>query len=326
MVRQFRKLRLSLTDACNFACVYCVSGNETHELRAQTPVADFLAWVKAIHAANPLAEIRLTGGEPTLYRDLVALVRGLKAMGIPRLAMTTNGVALARLAVPLRDAGLESVNVSLDALDETVFRTMGGRNPAAVFAGIDAALAAGLGVKLNTTLVSEMNDTQILPLLGWAKGKNIPIRFLELMAMGHLYGERPAAAEAARGERPAAALAATGGKSARLFAAEDILSVIATAFEFRALPRAPHATAHYYELEGGYRFGIIGNTSLPFCSDCDRLRLDSRGNIYGCLSSARGISVAGTQTNMTSALATAMQMKQSERFTGSPLVMRDIGG
>ena len=100
--------------------------------------------------------------------------------------------------------------------------------------------------------------------------------------------------------------------------------------EIRALVDIPvanylEAAAHMASMYG-YRFGIIGNTSLPFCSDCDRLRLDSHGNIYGCLSSARGISVAGTQTNMTSALATAMQMKQNERFTGSPLVMRDIGG
>lgn len=326
MVRQFRKLRLSLTDACNFACVYCVSGSEIHTQRPQTAVADFLRWVQNIHTTNPLSEIRLTGGEPTLYRDLVSLVAGLRDIGIPRLAMTTNGFALTRLAAPLRAAGLESVNVSLDALDETVFRLMGGRNPAAVFAGIDAALSAGLEVKLNTTLVGEMNDSQILPLLGWAKGKNIPIRFLELMAMGHLYGELPAAAHAARGELPAAVFGARGEKSARLFAADDILAVIAAAFEFRALPRARHATAHYYELESGYRFGIIGNTSLPFCSDCDRLRLDCHGNIYGCLSSAQGISVAGAQTNMAAALGTAMQMKQQERFTGSPLVMRDIGG
>ncbi len=302
-MRRFRKLRLSLTGSCNFACVYCVHDGAPSLLQAQTGVQNFLDWVRAIHEVNPLNEIRLTGGEPTLYRELVRLVKGIKNLGIPKIALTTNGFALARLAPPLRAAGLQSVNISLDALDETVFRQMGGRNPAAVFAGIDAAVDAGLEVKINTTLVAEMNDSQILPLLGWAKGKNIPIRFLELMAMGHLYGER----------------------SARVVMAEEILSIIGSAFEFHALPRAPHATAHYYELSDSYRFGIIGNTSLPFCSDCDRLRLDSHGVVYGCLSNPRGFSLAGG-TDMTAVLKKAMELKQAEKFTGSALVMRDIGG
>lgn len=303
-VRTFRKLRLSLTDSCNFTCTYCVTGKANAPTTPQTPVGSFIAWVRAIHEENPLAEVRLTGGEPTLYRELPQLVEGLASLGISKIAMTTNGSALGKLARTLKDAGLQSVNVSLDALDESVFRMMGGKSPAAVFSGIDAALSAGLETKINTTLVAEMNDTQILPLLGWAQGRNIALRFLELMAMGHLHGE----------------------KSARFFGAPEILGVIGAAFEYRALPRAPHATAHYYELESGYRFGIIGNTSLPFCSDCDRLRLDSRGNIFGCLSSASSVAISGAAVDITTALNAAMQMKQAERFTGSPLVMREIGG
>jgi len=261
-------------------------------------------WVSAIHEVNPLGEIRLTGGEPSLYRDLVPLVGRLKSMGIAKVSLTTNGFALATLAKPLSNAGLDAVNISLDALDEKVFRQMGGRSPAAVFAGIDAALAAGLDTKINTTLISEMNDSQILPLLGWAKAKNMTIRFLELMAMGHLHDE----------------------KSARLVTAEEILSVVATAFDYCALPRAANATAHYYELEGGYRFGIIGNTSLPFCSDCDRLRLDSKGRVFGCLSSQKSYAIDGSGEGISMLLAAAMQQKQPERFTGSQLVMREIGG
>lgn len=304
MVRKFRKLRLSLNDTCNFACVYCVTGQEPSKASVQTPIDDFVRWVKAINKVNALSEIRLTGGEPTLYRQLVPLVARLKTISDMKVSLTTNGFSLATLAGPLREAGLDAVNISLDALDENVFRQMGGRSPSAVFAGIDAALAAGLDTKINTTLVSEMNDLQILPLLGWARAKNITIRFLELMAMGHLHGE----------------------KSARLVAAEQILSVVATAFDFRALPRSPHATAHYYELEGGYRFGIIGNTSLPFCSDCDRLRLDSKGRIYGCLSSPKSYAIEGSGADTSMLLEAAMRQKQAERFTGSQLVMREIGG
>jgi GTP 3',8-cyclase len=302
-MRRFRKLRLSLTGSCNFTCVYCVHDGAPSLLQAQTHVQNFLDWVRAIHEVNPLNEIRLTGGEPTLYRDLLPLVKGVKDLGIPKIALTTNGFALGRLAALLRDAGLQSVNVSLDALDETVFRQMGGRNPVAVLDGIDAAIEAGLKVKINTTLVAEMNDSQILPLLGWAKAKNIPIRFLELMAMGHLYGER----------------------SARVVVAEEILAIIGSAFEINPLPRAAHATAHYYELTDGYQFGIIGNTSLPFCSDCDRLRLDSRGMVYGCLSNPKGFSLAGG-ADAAAVLNRAMELKQAEKFTGSALVMRDIGG
>lgn len=304
MVRTFRKLRLSLTDACNFRCVYCVTDDENVPQRPQTGLADFVRWVSAIHEVNPLREVRLTGGEPTLYRDLVPLVAELKKLQIPRIAMTTNGSALTRFISPLVAAGLHSVNISVDAIDPTVFRMLGGKSPEAVFAGVDAALGQGIEVKINTTLLAEVNDSQILPLLGWAMAKKVPIRFLELMAMGHLHDER----------------------SARLVSAQQILDVVGEAFVFRVLPREPHATAHYYELQNGYRFGIIGNSSLPFCADCDRLRLDSRGNLYGCLSSAQGIPVGTVATDMASALSAAMVMKQRERFTGSSLVMREIGG
>lgn len=309
-LRKFKKLRLSLTNSCNFSCVYCVHDGEPQWTQAQTSVDQFLNWIRSIHSINPLNEIRLTGGEPTLYRDLLPLVQRLSELGITNLAMTTNGYALEHMARPLQAAGLKSVNISVDALDENVFRSMGGKAPRQVFAGVDAALAAGLSVKINTTLVGELNDSQILPLLGWARARWIPIRFLELMAMGHLYRD--------------GAPSAHGQGSARLVTAETILSIISEAFNFTALPREPHATTHYFELSDGYRFGIIGNSSLPFCSDCDRLRLDSKGKIFGCLSSAVGFSF--DESKLEATLEHAMSLKQRDKFVGSALVMREVGG
>lgn len=316
MVRKFRKLRLSLTDACNFACVYCVADSKAKPIGQQTQVNDFLRWVAAIHDVNPLNEVRLTGGEPTLYRNLIPLVSQLKAMGIAKISMTTNGFSLSRLANPLRLAGLSSVNVSLDALDENIFRMMGGKSPAGVLAGIDAALAAGLETKINTTLVAEMNDSQILPLLGWAKAKNVPIRFLELMAMGHLYQKADTGQHKTEKRL----------QNSYIVTAQKILDIVSEAFTFITLTRELHSTTHYYMLEGGYRFGIIGNLSLPFCNDCDRLRLDSRGNVFGCLSVAHGIQLPDAKENVSDVLKTAMAMKQEKRFSGSTLVMREIGG
>lgn len=303
-------MRVSLLSHCNFSCVYCVAGEEEVREWNRTPdrkPAELLEIIRRLHERLGLETVRLTGGEPLLYSGLALLVEGLRSMGIGRIKLTTNGSLLERQAAALKKAGLQSINVSLDAVDEEIFARMSRRNSVArVIRGIDAALEAGLAVKLNAVAMKGINDGQVLPLVEFAFARGITVRFLEVMAMGHLYHQA---------ER-------------YLLQREDILRLIGERYQLTALEREPSATARYWVTDGGQRVGVIANESEPFCRDCDRLRLDSSGHIYGCLSSnqpiALGIGETGVQWE--EKLRVALAQKQPLRFTGSDLSMIQIGG
>lgn len=311
--RTFRTLRVSLLQHCNLGCVYCVAGeDELKQANASTAggslaVGELLAIIRRLHGQLGLDHVRLTGGEPLLYPELATLIRGIRDAGIASVRMTTNGFLLERQASPLQAAGLEALNVSLDAVDEEVFFRMSRRHSAArIVKGIDAALQAGLAVKINAVVMKGINDSQVLPMLDFAISRGVPIRFLEVMAMGHLH------ADADR----------------YLFSQEEILQVIGARHRLEALPRSEGATARYWKTEEGHVFGVIANESEPFCRDCDRLRLDSSGRIYGCLSSNHPIAIGLDEgvEEWRDKLQQALSQKQAVRFTGSDLSMLRIGG
>jgi cyclic pyranopterin phosphate synthase len=311
--RTFRTLRVSLLSHCNLGCVYCVTGDE--EVKASNvtgkdkalDVRELLEIISRLHGQLGLHTIRLTGGEPLLYHGLVELIRGVRDMGIPSIKLTTNGFLLERLALPMKEAGMASVNVSLDAVDEDIFYKMSRRHAVGrVIRAIDAALQAGLEVKINSVVMRGINDGQILPLLDFAFSRNCRIRLLEVMAMGHLYDQA----------------------DKYLFSQEEMLSVIASRYSFSPMGRAGSATASYWRTDRGHQFGIIANETVPFCGDCDRLRLDSSGQIYGCLSSNHPILLdrAEDEAEWARKLQQALLQKQALRFTGSDLSMLHIGG
>lgn len=308
--RAFKTLRVSLLSTCNLGCIYCTMGSEDEiafDHRPQTTADDFVKIIAGLHSQLNLKTIRLTGGEPLLYRELEAVIQGIKAIGINDVRMTSNGFLLERMALKLKQAGLRSVNVSLDAMDEDSFFKMTRRKQLQrTLKGIEAAIAAGLEVKINAVIMRGQNDDQILPLLEYAFAHNIPIRFLEIMAMGHLFGH----------------------SEEHLFTQQDILDTIAARYNFIRLPRKASSTANYWQTEQGGVFGVIGNESEPFCSDCNRLRLDAEGNIYGCLSDNHPIAISGNESEfeLTEKLQQAMQQKQSVHFVGSELSMMHIGG
>ena len=311
--RTFRTLRVSLLQHCNLGCVYCVAGEEelkqantSHEGKALN-VDELLAIISRLHGQLGLENIRLTGGEPLLYPGLATLIRGIRAAGIPAIRLTTNGFLLERQATQLKEAGLEAVNVSIDAVDEDVFFQMSRRHSVErVIRGIDAALRAGLAVKLNTVMMKGLNDSQILPLLGLAFSRGVKLRFLEVMAMGHLHQD--------------------AGRF--LVSQEEILRIVGTRYRFEPITRMPAATARYWRTDEGHVFGVIANESEPFCQDCDRLRLDSQGRIYGCLSSNHpiGLELQEGEETWTRKLEAALEQKQPLRFIGSDLSMLRIGG
>ena len=311
--RTFRTLRVSLLQHCNLGCVYCVAGedelkqvNTSHEGQA-LGVDELLAVICRLHGQLEFTTIRLTGGEPLLYPGLATLIRGIRAAGIPDIRLTTNGFLLERQAASLKAAGLEAVNISLDAVDETVFFAISRRHSAErVIRGIDAAIAAGLDVKLNAVVMKGVNDSQVLPLLELAFSRGVRLRFLEVMAMGHLHQD--------------------AGRF--LVSQDEILGIIGGRYQFLPLTRAAGATARYWQTDEGQVFGIIANESEPFCQDCDRLRLDSQGRIYGCLSSNLpiGLEMQEDEETWERKLAAALEQKQPLRFTGSELSMLKIGG
>ncbi len=309
--RAFKTLRVSLLSKCNLSCVYCTMGeDEVKENNIQQhPVSAevLLKQVRQLHDVLQLETIRLTGGEPLLYHELIPLIKGIREMRIEKIKLTSNGFLLERLALPLKEAGLQAVNVSLDAVEEDIFFLMSKRNDVQrILNGIDAAISAGLQVKINAVVMKGINENQIIPLLAFAFERNIRIRFLEIMAMGYLHDNA----------------------DRYLFTQEEILNTVRQQFNVKKIERATASTANYWKTADGKVFGIIANESEPFCHDCNRLRLDSSGNIYGCLSSNHPIALSqdDNEAALISKLQQAMAQKQAVKFTGSELSMLHIGG
>jgi GTP 3',8-cyclase len=311
--RTFKKLRLSLNSICNFACTYCVSEEDIYSPRkAHTgkslSAKEFAVLVSKLHSHLKLEEVRLTGGEPTLYPQLVDLIHLLKEIGIPKVALTTNGYLLSKLSKDLKRSGLDSMNISLDAIDPGIFYKMSrGKKVEKMLEGVFAARESQIPFKLNATIMKGFNEKEILPLLGFSGKLGVTIRYLELMKMGHLAGKTPE----------------------NIFTEREILDSISTFYKFQELPRKKSSTANYWITEEGYCFGIIANESSPFCSDCNRLRLDSQGSMYGCLSSNHAFSIREaihSEIPLEPILYQALLKKQDYKFSGSSLGMMSIGG
>jgi len=270
------------------------------------PTEELLGWVGRLHDHLQLKTVRITGGEPTIHPGLHQIVSGLLAMGVPDIRMTTNGHRMRQLAESLAGS-LTSVNISLDAISSDVFAKMSrGREARPTLDGIVAAVEAGIPTKLNCVVLRGMNDDEIIPVARFARSLGVTVRFLEVMSMGPLYQQ-----------------------SQKLLVTEkEIVDRLSDVFgEATLLPREAHSTTRYYATTDGLSFGIIANHSAPFCSDCNRLRLDSHGNLYGCLSATKSINlsqIAGEE-DLDEALRFALAQKQT-RFTGSTLNMKSIGG
>ena len=315
--RRFEKLRISLLNSCNFSCVYCVS-EESGEVSAveslkiasdeQLDPDEFARLIRGVHRLTNLKSIRLTGGEPLLYTNLYPLIKNIREIGISDIRLTTNAFFLKENAAKLFDAGITSVNISVDAIDEDIFGKIARHsNVSRVFQGIETAVKTGMTVKLNAVIMRGKNDSQIIPLLDYATDLGVKIRFLELMKMGHLYHS----------------------KNGLFFPEKEILEIIKEKYGISELPRKHAETAHYWRTSKGGIFGIIANESTPFCHDCNRLRMDSRGYFFGCLSNAHGEKLAPfihDDAQLTEKLRKLLHLKQPVKFHGSELSMRNIGG
>ncbi len=274
--RPLRKLRLSVTDRCNFRCRYCMPETEYSWLpRAALLEFEELRRIAAVFLRVGVSEIRLTGGEPLLRRDLPVLVRMLSGLeGLRDLAMTTNGARLPELAGELARAGLRRVTISLDSLDPERFRRITQKDVLPeVLEGVEAARRAGFAeVKLNCVVMRGINDDEIPDLLDFALEWGLEPRFIEYMDVG----------------------GATRWDGAEVFPKEEILARITKRFgPPRPLEGRGSAPAQRYRLPNGAVFGLIASTTAPFCRGCDRSRLSADGHWFHCLYAATGIDLRG---------------------------------
>ena len=270
--RPLRNLRISVTDRCNMRCRYCMPEAEYVWLPRESILTfEELDRLAGVFTGLGVRKLRLTGGEPLLRHDLPTLVRLLaRHGGIEDIALTTNGILLARGAEALRAAGLRRVTVSLDTLrPERMVAFARSARHAEVLEGIDAARAAGFAsVKLNAVVIREHNDDEILDLLEFARERGLEIRFIEYMDVG----------------------GATQWDMRRVVSRREILDLVARALgPATALHEEAWAPAERFRLSDGTTFGVIASTTEPFCRTCDRSRLTADGTFFLCLYGERGL-------------------------------------
>jgi GTP 3',8-cyclase len=261
-------LRVSLTDRCNLRCTYCMPAEGLDWL----PSPDLLTDDEVVRLVSVavdvgVTEVRFTGGEPLLRKGLVDIVARVSALSpAPRISLTTNGVGLSRTARPLRDAGLDRVNVSLDTIDPMRFRELTKRDRLGdVIEGLAASAAAGLlPVKVNALLMRGVNDDEAPALLRWCLDRGYELRFIEQMPLDAQHGWDRSA----------------------MVTADEILAQLKAEFELEAEPDEYRgsAPAETWLVDGGPGVvGVIGSVTRPFCGACDRVRLTADGQLRNCL-------------------------------------------
>lgn len=275
--RPLHDLRISVLDQCNFRCPYCMPEAEFHAdyefLRKQQRLTyEEILRVAGVAVGLGVSKIRLTGGEPLLDKNLPDLVSGLaKLPGINDLALTTNGMLLAPVAEELAAAGLHRVTISLDSLDEEVFRVMsGGRGDLhRVLAGLDAAERAGLSpIKINVVVERGMNDHTVMDLLDYFRGSGHIVRLIEYMDVGNRNGWR----------------------MQQVVPSRQLLDEVVKRWPVRRVDQNyPGEVARRYEyVDGQGEIGFISSVTEPFCGGCSRARLSADGVLYTCLFASHG--------------------------------------
>ncbi|RRN72549.1 GTP 3',8-cyclase MoaA [Peribacillus simplex] len=274
--RPLRDLRISVIDRCNFRCQYCMPAEIFHENFQFLPKSELLSYeeivrLSKIFASLGVKKLRLTGGEPLLRRDLATLILELvKIEGIEDIGLTTNGVFLKKHAANLKAAGLQRVNISLDSLDDELFKKMNGRGIGIkpVIEGIAAAKEAGLGVKVNMVVKKETNESQILPMARFCKEEDVQLRYIEFMDVGHT----------------------NGWQLKNVITKKELLEMLQTEFELE-----PVEEDYFGEVAKRFRYkgttaevGFITSVSESFCSSCTRARLSANGSLYTCLFNGKG--------------------------------------
>ncbi|EOV9176226.1 GTP 3',8-cyclase MoaA [Campylobacter coli] len=259
--RKINYLRISVTQRCNFRCLYCMPKIPfNHQPKENLLSFEELFLFVKVAIDEGIEKIRITGGEPLLRKDLSVFIKMINDYKKDLdLAITTNGFLLKDFAKDLKDAGLKRLNISLDTLESKKAKILAQKDVLdSVLAGIDEALTVGLKVKLNTVVLKGLNDDELIPLLEFAKSKNIQIRFIEFMENIHAYGKLQ------------------GLKR------DEIIQILSQKYQVKLIKKAEKAPVSIYSADG-YEFGIIDPHSHEFCDSCNRIRLSAEGLLIPCL-------------------------------------------
>ena len=320
MKRPLRDLRVSVTDRCNFRCPYCmpkeVFGREYKFLkRDEILTFEEITRLARVFAAGGVKKLRLTGGEPTLRKNLPTLIAMLSGIeGIEDLTLTTNGSLLAEMAGDLKAAGLDRVTVSLDSLDDEVFREMNDVDfpVQRVLDGIEAAADAGLTpIKINMVVKKGVNEGDVLEMARRFRGTGHIVRFIEYMDVGN----------------------SNGWRMDDVVSAKDIVATIDAEFPLEPLdPRYDGEVANRWGYnDGSGEIGVIASVSQPFCGDCTRARLSADGQLYTCLFAVIGHDlrklVRGGQTDEEIAeFLDSLWSRRKDRYSELRTSRTDSGG
>jgi cyclic pyranopterin phosphate synthase len=298
--RPLRSLRISVTDRCNLRCQYCMPETDYAWLPRDSVLSfEEIGLLADVFAGLGADRVRLTGGEPLLRRDLPALIEALaQKPAIHDLALTTNGVLLARQAAALRRAGLRRITISLDTLHPGRFEALTRfAEHAAVLAGIDAAAAEFGEVKIDTVMIRGVNDDELAPLLEFGRSRRAEVRFIEYMDVG----------------------GATHWSPDAVISRREILHELQKVYgEIRPFGPRTAAPAERFQLPDGLTFGIIPSTTEPFCATCDRARLTADGVWLMCLYARAGTDLrrplrAGASREELAGLISAVWSSRADR-------------
>ena len=269
--RHKHKLRISVTDRCNFKCLYCMPEHPQWTSKKQLLSWDELYQFCDFMVRRGIEQIRITGGEPLLRHGVVHFVeklQSLRAYGLKRISMTSNAHYLKTHAVALKQAGLDDLNISLDSLDPIQFKQLTQKDLAPVIEGIAAAQAAGLKIKINTVLIQGLNDNQILPLAHWSIQQQVLLRFIEFMPLD---GDQKWSRQ-------------------QVVSEQEILNQLSQDFKLDQLRQTGADPARHYQING-HPIAIISTITHSFCDRCDRIRLTATGELYHCLFATQSLNI-----------------------------------
>ncbi|MBI5766648.1 MAG: GTP 3',8-cyclase MoaA [Verrucomicrobia bacterium] len=279
--RTLHDLRISVTDRCNFRCPYCMPKEVfgpgypfLHDPQLMA-LGELVRIVRAFRALG-VEKVRITGGEPLLRSDVPELIRILKQeLGVPDVALTTNGWLLEKMAPALRTAGLDRLNVSVDSLDDATAGRLNGQGfkVARVLGGIDAAAALGLAVKINCVVQRGVNDAELPALCEYFRARGHPLRFIEFMDVGNT----------------------NHWSRDRVVSAREIVDLVGARWPLEPIGPAyrGEVAARYRYRDGRGEIGLISSVTEPFCRDCHRARLSADGRLFTCLFASLGWDVLG---------------------------------
>jgi cyclic pyranopterin phosphate synthase len=304
--RVMRKLRVSLTDACQYRCFYCMPEHATFTPNSQLLTPDEYGTICGELVERGIEELRVTGGEPTVRPEFRAIMTVLSKLSARRLSLTSNGQLLARHLDFLRDIGCTHLNISLDSLDAGRFeRITRGGDFRIVMACIEQAAAMGFSIKVNAVVFRGINDNELPDFAHWSAASGIEVRFLEYMKIGPDHETT----------------------FDRFVSADEMIASLKPHVALTPVAVPHDSTSFVFETSAGGRLGFIASESKPFCGTCSRLRLSATGTLRSCLMSERGVLLKGVPASgYGDVLRAVLAMKPTGRLDHVDQAMHEIGG